>query len=91
MEKAWGPAVVGVGALFLSPAVELIANPKPPVLLLFFLIFKGLWKLLDKLYGEPKTQPSLWIVSRVILIEQYIGHAAYVVLALINSALKENF
>lgn len=34
MEKACGgPVVVSVGALFLSPAVQLIANPRPYILL----------------------------------------------------------
>lgn len=30
MEKASGPALVGVGALFSSPAVELIAKSETP-------------------------------------------------------------
>lgn len=47
MEKASGPALVGVGALFSSPAVELIAKSETPHFIFFiFFIFKASRKLL---------------------------------------------
>lgn len=39
MEKASGPALVGVGALFSSPAVELIAKSETPHFIIIFLFY----------------------------------------------------
>lgn len=39
MEKASGPAVVGVGALFSSPAVELIAKSETSYFIIIFFFY----------------------------------------------------
>lgn len=59
MEKASGPALVGVGALFSSPAVELIAKSEtPPFYYYIFLKPRGSCSQLDGALERAGTQPS---------------------------------
>lgn len=60
MEKASGPALVGVGALFSSPAVELIAKSETLYFIIIFFIFKASRKLLTARQALKRagTQPS---------------------------------